>query len=79
MITTKEHQAAEEAVGWDLPVHDIKIALQKWSDTNLTDMKKTLATSVSRFEAAGARGVTLADEIDMLRIAIAVREIRENG
>lgn len=77
MITTMEHQAAEQAVGWDLPVHDIKIALQKWSETPLEDMRETLQTAVNTFEACGGRGVALADEIDMLRIAIAVREVRE--
>lgn len=79
MITTIEHQAAEQAVGWDLPAHDIKVALQKWSETSLEDMRETLQTSVAAFEAHGGRGVALADEIDMLRIAIAVREVRETN
>ena len=79
MVTTKEHSAAEAAVGWDLPVHDIKVALQKWADASLDDMRATLLDAVGLFDAAGGRGVVLADEIDSLRIAIAVREVRENG
>ena len=79
MITTKEHSAAEQAVGWDLPVHDIMVALQKWADTPLEDMRETLETAIDAFTSHGGRGVALADEIDMLRIAIAVREVRENG
>jgi hypothetical protein len=79
MITTKEHQAAEAAVGWDLPAHDIEVALQKWADTPIEDMRATLLTAVDVFEAHGGRGVALADEIDMLRIAVAVRELRVHG
>ena len=79
MVTIEEHSAAEAAVGWDLPVHDIKIALQKWADTPLADMRETLQAAIDTFEACSGRGVVLADEIDMLRIAIAVREVRENG
>jgi len=78
MITTKERTAAEEAVGWDLPVHDIMVALQKWSETPLEAMRETLETAVETFNAHGGRGVSVADEIDMLRIAIAVREVRES-
>lgn len=79
MVTTEEHLAAETAVGSDLPVHDVKVALQKWADTPLEDMRATLLDAVGLFDAAGGRGVVLADEIDSLRIAIAVREVRENG
>jgi hypothetical protein len=79
VVTTKEHSAAEAAVGWDLPVHDIKVALQKWADMPLEEMKRMLDVAVETFEARGGRGVALADEIDMLRIAVAVREVREHG
>jgi hypothetical protein len=79
MVTTQELLAATDAVGWEPPVHDVKVALEKWADTSLADMRKTLSRSVQRFEDAGGRGVTLADEIDMLRIAVAVRELREHG
>lgn len=79
MVTTQELLAATDAVGWEPPVHDVKVALEKWAGTSLADMRKTLSRSVQRFEDAGGRGVTLADEIDMLRIAVAVRELREHG
>lgn len=77
MITKRERLAAQDAVGWDLPVHDIGVALEKWEKSSLALMRGTLEAAVERFTGAGGRGVTLADEIDMLRIAIAVREIRE--
>ena len=77
MITAEERLAARDAVGWDVSEHDIKVALQKWTDSTLDGLRALLDEAVDVFDAAGGRGVVLADEIDMLRIAIAVRETRE--
>lgn len=76
-IAPHELKAAEESVGWEVIPHDALAALEKWRDATLSDMRLTLERCVARFEGNGARGVAIADEIDMLRIAIAIREMRE--
>lgn len=77
MITDKERLAAEIAVGWDVPARVAEDALARWAHNSLEFLRGVLDAAVLRFADAGGRGIAMADEIDMLRVAIAVREIRE--
>lgn len=43
--------------------------------TDMRDLKHRLRKKTALFEAAGGRGVELADEIDDLRIAMAARAV----
>jgi len=79
MLSKKERRAAHNAVGGDVLDHDINVAIEKWQDADLISMQKTLGKALDVFTSAGGRGVANADEIDLLRIAIAVREVRENA
>jgi len=79
MLTTEEHQAAEDAAGQALSMRDIEVALQRWADTSIEDMQKALQTAKRVFDALGGRSTALADEIDALHITIAVRTLRTHG
>jgi len=74
----EEHKAAEEAVGWTLTPADIEAAVERWEEVTTPGVRKTLQIAIVAFESTGGRGVELADEIDKMRIALAVRECREN-
>lgn len=80
MATFEECAAAAEAVGWDVTSDEIAQAMDRHGSASMETLKKCLEDRVALFEGNGARGVDLADQIDSLRIAIAVREYREaNG
>lgn len=78
MITTEEREAAEESVGWALSDKDVEDALAAYASTPTPQLEDKLEKLINTFEAAGGRGVELADEIDKLRIAIAARHVRED-
>jgi prefoldin subunit 5 len=79
MATFDDCAAAAEAVGWDVTTSEVDEALARYKAT-LDELRRSLQTLNDKFEANGARGVDLAEELDALRIAIAVRTYREaNG
>jgi hypothetical protein len=80
MATFEECAAAAEAVGWDVTSDEVAEAMTRHGSSSLDTLRKCLEDRETVFDANGARGVELADQIDSLRIAIAVREYREaNG
>lgn len=80
MATFEECAAAAEAVGWDITSDEVDAVMRFHGSATLDTLRKCLEDRVAIFEANGARGVDLAEQIDSLRIAIAVREYREaNG
>lgn len=72
-VTKRQREAAEESVGWALTDKDVVTALEPDKDTDTGMLEIKLGDLVEMFEAAGGRGPELADEIDRLRIVIAVR------
>lgn len=68
--------AVADALGYDVDVARIKEAVSEYEGEVTDDLRKTLRAKESAFEEHGGRGVDLADEIDNLRIAIAVRSAK---
>ena len=80
MATFEECAAATDAVGWDVTYAEVDVAVETHEGVSLEDLRDDLEGCVTAFEARGGRGVSLANRIDSLRIAIAVREFHEaNG
>ncbi len=77
MATQAELDAAGDAVGWNVDNADVDVVLRGYKNKTLAELRADLEKLNAVFEANGARGVALADELDALRIAIAVRRIRE--
>ncbi len=77
MATQAELDAASDAVGWNVDNADVDVVLRGYKNKTLAELRADLEKLNAAFEANGARGVALADELDALRIAIAVRRIRE--
>jgi hypothetical protein len=59
--------------GDELSDEQILSHAEAWEGKSTAAMKKHLKRRRVAFEAAGGRGVDLADEIDSLRVALAVR------
>lgn len=65
--------AVSDALGYEVDDTRIKEAVNEYGGEVTEELRKTLRAKESAFEEHGGRGVDLADEIDNLRIAIAVR------
>lgn len=78
-MTDEEYRAARDAVGWDVEKREVARAIDAWASKSLGFMHLELQRLEVQFEAAGGRGVEIADTIDQLRMALAVREIREGA
>jgi len=76
-VMDQEREAAEEAVGWGLTAEDVEARLETYAGERTEDLRNRLDSAVEIFDANGHRGIELADEIDGLRIVIAVRDVRE--
>lgn len=76
-LTDEQRQAAYDALGND-EVEDSQIdnALAQFKDWETKGLKTSLRNLERQFEAAGGRGVELADEIDNMRIVLAVRRVK---
>lgn len=80
MATFEECAAAAEAVGWDVTTDEVDQAVSQHKGKSLHGLRNDLQVALLQFEQNGARGVDLANEIDALRIAVAVRAYQEaNG
>ncbi len=65
-LSVKEGIESEE-------LHFVYHVLETYKDTPTAKIKAWLRESLKEFEAAGGRGVELADRIDGLRIILAIR------
>lgn len=73
-LTVEQCDAVAKAMGY-LPDEEIIInAIEEHEDEDAEALRAALQEKVAVFQAQGGRGVELADEIDRLRIAQAVRE-----
>ena len=70
---SRAKQAAEDAVGREVTGDEIGEALDAHNTTPLTDLKAALKAKRQQLADAGGRGVELADEIDCLEVAVAVK------
>lgn len=78
-LSDSDRDAAQDATGYDSDtMSDDQIALYMFNNANkpLYVMESELADKEKIFEYNGGRGVELADEIDSLRVAIAIRKAR---
>jgi len=78
-LTNEERQAAADVLGYEVEDERIYEALEEWGNMDLTQLREEHAKNCAVFEAQGGRGVELADEIDDMRICIAVFECRETS
>lgn len=62
------------AMGYEVESQQIKNAVHEYQNVSTARLKRELKRLETVFNAAGGRGVDLADQIDNIRIAIAVRE-----
>ncbi len=69
-------EAASNVLGYDVEEDRVREALDEHGETPLKALKKALKEKEKTFKDQGGRGVDLADEIDSLRIAIAVRNAK---
>lgn len=77
-LTKQELVAAREAVGnEEYGEPDILRAVKHWQSVSTDALRAKLAVAEQRqrFKDAGGRGVSLADEIDGLRVVIAIRNV----
>jgi hypothetical protein len=75
--TDKQRQAVTDALGRKVEDDVIAEAVREYKSLSTRELTRLLQRKEKQFESAGGRGVTLADEIDRLRIARAVREVEE--
>ncbi len=73
-INERMREAVAEAIGRDVEDEEIEAALARHSG-RLSQLRSDLRRHEAAFDAAGGRGVELADDIDGLRIAIAARSV----
>ena len=67
--------AASSTLGYDVDEARVMQALRAFEGSDTVTLKHRLRERVEAFEAAGGRGVDLAEEIDDLRIALAARRV----
>ena len=77
-ISDKQRTAAAEALGYDVADDAIQAAIHTHHGRHATlaETKLELEEKEAEFNTAGGRGVELADEIDALRVFIAVSEAK---
>jgi len=63
-----------EAMGYEVDPQQIENAVHEHQNVSTARLKRELKRLETVFNAKGGRGVDLADQIDNIRIAIAVRE-----
>jgi hypothetical protein len=68
-------RAASNALGYDVDEDRVAQALAAHEGSDTRTLRRQLRERVAIFEAAGGRGVELAEEIDGLRIALAARRV----
>lgn len=62
------------AMGYHPDRECVEAAVRRHAGDDTNDIRDDLGELAERFEAAGGRGCELADRIDRLRMALAVRE-----
>ena len=74
-ISQAQRDAVTEALGYEIDDASIQEAVELFSDQLDLTVINELHEREIVFKAAGGLGVELADEIDQLRIVIAVRKV----
>lgn len=73
-ISDEEVKAARDALGNDeYPVEEILAAEGKHRNIATDALRRDLQDKLDLFESSAGRGVVLADEIDALRVVVAIR------
>lgn len=66
-------RAARDALGYDVKEDRVERAVAAHADQDTKSLRRRLRDRSGWFQAFGGRGVELAEEIDDLRIVLAVR------
>ena len=74
-VTEADCRAASDEMGYDVDADRVEEALANQGSLSLAEAQESLIRAEADFERAGGRGVELAEEIDDLRIIIAVASI----
>jgi len=73
-LSREAFDAAEEALGRELDRDEVRNALAEYDDyKDVKALRKLLKGKEKEFDGKGGRGVALAEEIDKLRMVVAVR------
>ena len=75
MATKKQRKAVTEALGHEIDDEEIEVAVDEHESVDTKELKKELKLKEIQLNALGGRDVELADEIDSIRIALAVRGV----
>lgn len=74
MITRAMLDAATEEMGHEVDEERVELAIDREGGGTVDEMRERLTYALDAFERAGGRGVDLAEEIDDLRILLAIEE-----
>lgn len=77
-FTEAERKAVTEVLGGFPDNERIAEAVGEHEATDNATLRRQLAGKVRQFNRQGGRGVELADEIDSLRITLAIRKVRKS-
>ena len=69
---------ASDAVGYELDEDVVRNALELFASRSTPDLRAELRRAQAEFRRDGGRGVTLAEIIDKLKIALAARKRQAN-
>ncbi len=72
-------RAASDVLGYEVGDDQVADAVAAHEGKDISTLRQALLERTEAFEAAGGRGVELTEEIDSLRIALAVRGVKEQG
>jgi hypothetical protein len=75
-ISKGMRNAAAAIYPTDIPKGYLEKVLQEHQLETLEDLQKTLLAKSTEFRNAGGRGIELADEIDALEVAVAMRRVQ---
>jgi hypothetical protein len=73
MATAREIRRAEEELGYEVEEDWLDNLLDQYESWSMKELRAELRDLEDAFAKRGGRGVDLADEIDALRVVIAVR------
>ena len=74
-MTDAQRQAATNALGYEVEDAAIQNAVAQWESMDTHALRHHLKGIRLQFDANGGRGIELADEIDSVEIALAVRKV----
>lgn len=77
VVTKAQVEAAGDRLGWDVDREWVEEVVAGYKDVPTQQLKGKLSNAVRKFKELGGRGVELADEIDAMRAALAVRRVKD--